>query len=52
MASESTGMDFGDKVFKCCANISNVAVILVCPLEDQSVTSILKMITFIHILKF
>jgi hypothetical protein len=52
MASESSGTGFGDRVFKFCANIINVVAILICALEDQTITSILKKFTFMYLLKF
>lgn len=51
MASESSGTDFGTRVFNFCTNIINI--IFVCTLEDQTITVILKKFTFIYIsLKF
>jgi hypothetical protein len=50
MASESSGTDFSARVFKFCANITDI-VILICVLEDQRVTNILKMFTFTYLLK-
>lgn len=52
MASESSGTDFGGRVFKFCANVINVVAIPICTLEDQRVTRALKMFTFIYFLKF
>lgn len=50
MASESSGTDLGTKVFKFCTNIINI--IFICAKEDQKITIILKMSTFIHLQNF
>jgi hypothetical protein len=54
MANESSSAEFGASVFKFCANIVDIVVIFICALEDQRVTSVLKMFTFVHVylLKF
>jgi hypothetical protein len=50
MTSKFSGMDFGARAFKFCADIINIVVIFICALEDRRVTSILKMFTYIYLL--
>jgi hypothetical protein len=45
MASESSGTDFGTRIFKFCMNIINVVVIFICAFGDQGVKSIFRMFT-------
>jgi hypothetical protein len=52
MASESNCINVGARLFKFLGNIVNIVVIFICGLEGQRVMSILKMLTFMYVLKF
>jgi hypothetical protein len=48
MTSESSGTDFGTRVYKFFADTIKVVVMVISALEDQRVTSILKMFAFTY----
>jgi hypothetical protein len=51
MASEASNTDFGAGIFKLCAKIINFVFTLIYNLKVQSVTSILKLFTFLYLPK-
>jgi hypothetical protein len=52
MAREFSGVDFGARAFKFCANITSGVIISICDLGVEIIMSILKMFAFICLLKF